>query len=103
ERQKIIASVSRADEVHMDQLSRMIQMLPPPRMPEKTSSEVTEREIGLLDSSGGSYLVQLPPEYHPYRSYPVLVVLHGAREDAKTMLGRFTELAARNGYILAAP
>jgi len=102
-REKIIASVSRADEVHMDQLSRMIQMLPPPRSPEKTTADVTERDIGLLDSPGGSYLVQLPPEYQPYRSYPLLLLLHGGREDAKTMLGRFTDLAARNGYILAAP
>ena len=103
DRAKILTSVSKADEVHMDQLARMIQMLPPPLPPEKTTSTVETREIGLHDSNGGSYLVQLPPEYHPYRSYPVVVLLHGSREEAKVMIGRFSDLAARNGFILAAP
>src|SRR5262249_24594367 len=51
----------------------------------------------------GEYVVQLPPEYHPNRSYPVLVLLHGSREKPEAMIERVSDLAARHGFILAAP
>src|SRR5205814_535444 len=52
---------------------------------------------------GGSYVVQLPPEYHPLRSYPVVLLLSSGREKAEEMLSRFTPEAAKRGLILAAP
>ena len=33
--------------------------------------------------------MQLPPDYHHLRSYPVLMVLHGSREKAEDTLKRF--------------
>jgi predicted esterase len=52
---------------------------------------------------GTKYLVQLPPEYHAGRSYPVLFVLHEAGGKPADLLNRWSLLAARNGYFLVAP
>jgi predicted esterase len=52
---------------------------------------------------GIAYRVQLPPEYHPSRAYPLLVVLHRGDEKPEEMLGKWSELAGRYGFILAAP
>jgi pimeloyl-ACP methyl ester carboxylesterase len=47
--------------------------------------------------------LQLPPDYHHQRSYPVLMVCHNGRESAEAMMKRVSEEAARNGVILVAP
>jgi hypothetical protein len=52
---------------------------------------------------GVTYLVSLPPEYHPGRAYPVLFVLHEDGETPSDQLWRWTALAAQHGYILVAP
>jgi predicted esterase len=52
---------------------------------------------------GAKYLVQLPPDYHPGRAYPVLFVLHEAAGKPADLLNRWSLLAARNGYFLVAP
>jgi dienelactone hydrolase len=52
---------------------------------------------------GPTYYVQLPPEYHLGRSYPVLLVLHQGGERPLEMLRRWSDLAARHGYLLVAP
>jgi hypothetical protein len=52
---------------------------------------------------GPSYLLQLPPEYHHARSYPVLFVLHAPGEKPEVMLKRWSAMAAQYGYILVSP
>ena len=37
---------------------------------------------GLADAPPVRYVVQLPPEYDPYRRYPTIVTLHGAGTTA---------------------
>ena len=69
---------------------------------------------GLPEDPKISYLVQLPPEYDPYRRYPVVVTLNGGattprqqldwwagayNANAKTRYGQ----ATRYGYIVVAP
>lgn len=49
------------------------------------------------------YLVQVPPEYHPGRAYPVLFALAHAGEKPLDLLGRCSALAAHHGYLLVAP
>jgi len=59
------------------------------------------------------YLVQLPPEYDPYRRYPAIVTLHGAGTSPGHQIdwwaggvdaeGRRNGQAARHGYIVIAP
>jgi predicted esterase len=54
-------------------------------------------------TEGASYLLQPPPEYRHGRPFPVLLVLHDAGDEAKTMLNRWAEAAAEHGYLLVAP
>ncbi|NIM07638.1 MAG: peptidase, partial [Planctomycetales bacterium] len=65
---------------------------------------------GLADKS---YLVQLPPEYDPYRRYPTIVTLHGSGTTAPLQIDwwaggldqrdRRRGQGARHGYIVIAP
>jgi hypothetical protein len=52
---------------------------------------------------GPTFYLQLPPEYHPGRLYPVLFVLHDLGEKPEIMLKRWGLLAAQHGYLLVAP
>lgn len=68
---------------------------------------------GKKHQQGVPYLVQLPPEYDPYRSYPAIVSLHGAGTSPGHQIDwwcggldkkkRRTGQAARHGYIVIAP
>jgi pimeloyl-ACP methyl ester carboxylesterase len=104
QRQQVLAGYagSQADRVSVDDMVQMIPQLPPVDPDKNVSTAPIQRQVG--NGAGGiSYLVQLPPEYHPGRAYPVLVVLHQGGEKPATMLGRWSEAAADNGYILMAP
>ena len=46
--------------------------------------------------------MRLPPEYHPLRSYPAIVVLHSGDGPNKA-IDQWAAEAARRGYILIAP
>jgi enterochelin esterase-like enzyme len=108
-REKLIAAYKEQQSqrnplVSVEEFAQMIPNLPPiepPAMPAAGSAEYT------ADSNRGGravkYHVQLPPEYHPSRPWPVLVVLHQTDETPKTAIQRWSAEAARNGYILAAP
>jgi hypothetical protein len=52
---------------------------------------------------GPNYHLQVPPEYHPGRQYPVMIVLHELGERPVDLFNRWSSLAAQHGYILAAP
>jgi pimeloyl-ACP methyl ester carboxylesterase len=65
---------------------------------EKIEATPQEKEVG-----GTTYHLKLPPEYRHTRAYPVLIVLHDDGQKPGAMLDRWSELAARHGYILAAP
>jgi predicted esterase len=69
--------------------------------------------VGVADAPPVKYLVQLPPEYDPYRRYPAIVTLHGARSTPALQIdwwaGAWAEggwrrgQATRHGYIVIAP
>jgi len=48
------------------------------------------------------YIVVLPPEYHPKRSYPAVVLLHDGRGPRRA-IEPWAEQAALNGYVIIAP
>jgi pimeloyl-ACP methyl ester carboxylesterase len=104
-RAKMLMAVFQGSSLSLDVLARMIKNLPPPRAYDKTKigSRPIKLDIDIADSKGGTYYVQLPPEYHHERPYPVLLMLHGAREKPDAMLERISDLAAQQGFILAAP
>jgi len=68
---------------------------------------------GLGSSPPVRYLVQLPPEYDPYRRYPAIVTLHGASTTPAqqiswwagdwTIGGWRNGQATRHGYVVIAP
>jgi pimeloyl-ACP methyl ester carboxylesterase len=86
-----------------DVVAQVLPFLPPPDPPEDLKKNPVLMNIIAPDTRPGDYWLQLPPEYHPGRSYPVLIVLHAAEEKANIMLARWSQLAARHGYILVAP
>ncbi len=95
-------------------------ILPPlaPSLSETTSDKPMEINIEFgSPPMKASYLIQLPPEYDPWRNYPCIVTL-GASTDSQTtpesqidwwcgpMLERFgirNGHASRHGYIVIAP
>ncbi len=99
-----IQTLVQSKAVTVEILARVIGLLPPPLPHEVSSTLVTKLEIELPQGGiGGTYYVQLPPEYHAQRAYPVLLLLHGGREKANVLITRWSALAAQQGFILAAP
>jgi hypothetical protein len=109
-RNELLQTYDRDPPVPVDELAQMIRFLPPadPEPEEnfgKYGSKVKKPVAREVERNSGKarYYLQLPPEYHHQRRYPVLLVLHSADESAKEMLKRWSALAAEHGYILAAP
>lgn len=72
------------------------------------------RRSGLPGDEDFRYIVQLPPEYDPYRRYPCIVTMHGAGSDPLRQIewwaGAYSPVhgsrlgqASRRGYIVIAP
>jgi predicted esterase len=89
---------SRTESASLDELIQIIRTLPPVEAEKKLPEGIDERK-----TEGATYLLQLPPEYRHSRPTPVLVVLHQAGDSPRDMLNRWSDAAAENGYILAAP
>ncbi len=90
-------------KITADVLAQIIRTLPPADPPKKQEGRIFKVEIAAPDSPGGEYWVQLPPEYHANRQYPVLLTLHAGDETPLDSLKRWAALAADQGYILVAP
>jgi pimeloyl-ACP methyl ester carboxylesterase len=93
-------------EASLDEFLQLVPQLPPPEPLEKITTDPVEMQAEIR--MGGvrqktTYLLQLPPEYRPTRSYPLLVVLHESGEKPRDVLRRWADAAAENGYVLAAP
>jgi acetyl esterase/lipase len=87
-------------------LGAVAQLLAASEVAALRASSLDRVEMSAPAAFGGrpvTYTLQLPPEYHPGRAYPVLVALHNGGETAKNMMDRLAESAAKHGYILAAP
>jgi predicted esterase/tetratricopeptide (TPR) repeat protein len=104
-------AASAANLVHV-----LTNMKPPFELPEPVEAEQPgcyQLEVPGMPREGPvSYTLQLPPEYNPYRRYPLLVALHAAGLSADlevdwwagewTTRGRSGQ-AGRQGYIVLAP
>lgn len=100
----------------VDQVARLLASMKPPleTPPLENPVESYVLEVpGLPGSPSVRYLVQLPPEYDPYRRYPAVVTLHGAATTPQQQIDwwagaiipggfRFGQ-ATRFGYIVIAP
>jgi hypothetical protein len=102
----LLKDYTKSGPIGADEMAQLISRLLPVEAEEKISTAVVETVTRLPDSRDRtpiSYYLQLPPEYHHSRPFPVLIVLHEESGDAREMLSRWKDLAAQHGYILAAP
>lgn len=92
--------------VGLPRLNALVRHMTPPLHDDRTTVPQQVRLVRVHDDpypdQPSEYAVWLPPEYHPLRTYPALVVLHGPEAPEQT-LGDWIEEAARRGYILVAP
>lgn len=93
----------------LDEFAQMVLLLPPPE-PETPAASAAEgvEERTTKPISGRSppiaYTLQLPQEYSPNRTWPVLIVVpSGSGEKSRDALMRWSPTALQNGYILASP
>jgi pimeloyl-ACP methyl ester carboxylesterase len=88
----------------LDVLTRIVQLMPPPLHDAATDVEKTKLHRVLEEENDAptEYALRLPPEYHPLRSYPAIIVLHSGDGPNKA-LDQWEAEAARRGYILIAP
>lgn len=105
QRTQLAQSLTAEKDVTCDLVARVIRQLPPPAPMSFDKADAGEPISVKYDAGGfnATYLVHLPPDYHPQRQYPVVVLLHGPREKPADFLSRWTEEASKRGYILAAP
>jgi predicted esterase len=82
ERQLLLDSITSQEGASVERLAKLIaHMKPPWHDPALASDEDGFLELvapGQTEDGNFRYLVQLPPEYDPYRKYPTLIVLNGA-------------------------
>jgi len=89
-----------------DDLEKLVSLIPPPEQPEVLPKDTVSVNLSPTVASplGANFLLRLPDEYQPGRSYPLLVLLPDPYQDksAKGILDRFGDLPSRHGYIVVA-
>jgi pimeloyl-ACP methyl ester carboxylesterase len=89
-----------------DTLTRIVRLMPPPLRDAREEAPGEVKLIRIRDEPNPDqpteYAVALPPEYHPLRSYPAVVALHGG-DGPKSAVAWWAAEAARRGYIVIAP
>ena len=88
----------------LDLLSKMVLLMPPPLHDpaDEAGKTLVHKVVEDQNDEPTEYAVRLPPEYHPLRSYPAIVVLHGDQGPESTIEPWAAE-AAHRGYIVIAP
>ncbi|MDG1809395.1 MAG: hypothetical protein P8I27_15990 [Pirellulaceae bacterium] len=123
-RLEILEELATIETGSPEYLDKIVKNIKPPLAPSDSEISLTEPmrfEIEIPGPPGGpaekaSYLLQLPPEYDPYRRYPCVVTLGGGTVTTGPQsqidfwagpihprLKLRTGQASRNGYIVIAP
>src|SRR5262249_23009944 len=88
----------------LDVLTRVALRMPPPLAADAPPG--AGPKIHRVPDDGNEvpteYAVFLPPEYHPLRSYPAVLALHGG-DGPQSAIDWWSAEAARRGYIVVAP
>jgi predicted esterase len=86
--------------------TRIAQRMPPPLHQDEDASKPQNPKIHRVRDDENpkptDYVVSLPPEYHPLRSYPTVVALHDGQGPTAAVAWWAAE-AAKRGYIVVAP
>jgi len=94
-----------AADFDTDVVEAIIKRLPPWRTETpnaRTEVPLIRRVLDDPNPTPTEYIVVLPPEYHPKRSYPAVVLLHDGRGPRRA-IEPWAEQAALNGYVIIAP
>jgi len=117
-RERIIGYLRGEEGASAALVAKLLAHMKPPAQPGEPVSDkwpgYYKQEIpGSPKEPPVTYLVQLPPEYDPYRRYPAIITLHGAGTTAAHQVdwwaGGWTKggwragQATRYGYIVIAP
>lgn len=107
-RRRLLEDYEKTKPLGTDEMIQLVGLLPPVEPAAvPPNSDVGSFQERKTDNPGQTrqiqYALQLPPEYHPTRAYPVLIVLNSLQETPMATLARWAPTAARNGYIAAAP
>lgn len=93
-----------------DEMEKLVSLLPPPdAAPAAVPPSKDPMHVVLPPTvaypAGLSFLVRLPEEYQPGRSYPVLILLGDPtiNRTPDDILKEFGDLPSRLGYVVAAP
>ena len=110
----ILEELKSLEGAQPEYIDRMLPLLQPVLDWEEYSKDEKIEGMYRVEFPGGSYVIQLPPEYNSLREYPCVIALHESRsspdhqidwwcgeyrEDLSMRLGH----AARNGFIVVAP
>lgn len=109
--EELLKELDAIEGMSLERLAQMVQNLPlpfePPAVSPGTPTVIEMTQSG--EDPPRRYTIMLPPEYHPARSYPLLVVLRGEQFSFETAVNWWGGDAARpgwaqrRGYIVLAP
>jgi len=104
-RKPLLTAIERDSMLSVSEIARAITMLPPadepPAGPMPTGALQQKTNNPFSPHPPYTYHLQLPPEYHPNRSYPLLIVLPPANQGTADAINPWIAEAARHGYVLA--
>lgn len=107
DRKPMLDRLGQDSQLSVPEVARLIAMLPPPDgdVIAGAGTAAIDRQArnphGL--SAPTNYRLILPPEYHPNRAYPLLIVLPNVGESPSQAAAMWTEEANHRGYIVACP
>jgi hypothetical protein len=82
ERQSLLTSIQSEESASVERLAKLIAHMKPPWHDAKQAADADGflelMAPGQTTDGDFRYVVQLPPEYDPYRRYPTMILLHGA-------------------------
>lgn len=107
-RRRLFETYQQKEPLGLDEITQVISLAPPAETPTpgpKVATGVEDRTTDVPWTQNGRipYVLQLPQEYQPTRTYPVLIALHAAGQKPLDALAGWSTEANRHGYILAAP
>ena len=86
-----------------EELCQMLPYLPPVHPENPVPYSFREFIPAVTEPGKPRYAIQVPPDYHPGRHWPLLVALHGSGETLKDHADKWSKAAAEHGYILLLP
>jgi len=99
-RDGLLKNYTKDEPVELDELARIISLLPPAQPDDASGLEpIKRRAVGPRETD---YHVQLPLDYYPGRPYPVVIVLNNENQRPQDILQWYRREAAMNGFLLVA-